>query len=500
MNTKKNNTSLFLILSLALILRLIGIQSRPIWYDEAFTILFAEKGLMAMLHGTLSSTNTGSADVHPLGYYITLWKWMELFGNSIVVARIFSILISLIILILVYKIADKLFNRQTAQVSAILFAILPFQIHFAQEIRMYALLTMWLLLAVWSLLCAWHGYWRWWLIFTVACALAQYTHNLAAIFLIPLALTPFFQRDWKTLRNLFLAGLGAVLLYLPWLLQLPAQLSKVNNSYWVTKPGVEKIFTLMLFYLPHLPLPGIMLPFGLLLAMFTLTLAVFQTWLTWKQRTLETYYAVWTAYLAFTPPILLWFVSQAVPVYIERALLPSHAIFCIWLAWTFTQTKIPRLIQFFAAGMIVISAGLGIYQHVTYSGFPYAPYQEISQSLTNRISMDDVIVHSNKLSYLPTFYNNPSLPQGFIIDPPGSAIDTLAPATREVLQVRAFSNIESASVNANRVWFIIFKLSIEEFKNQGLATHPHLKYLESKFTLVSVEDWDDIQVYLFIRP
>lgn len=36
---------------------------------------------------------------------------------------------------------------------------------------------------------------------------------------------------------------------------------------------------------------------------------------------------LWLAYLAFTPPILLWSVSQFVPVYIERALLPSHAIF-----------------------------------------------------------------------------------------------------------------------------------------------------------------------------
>ncbi len=500
MKTNRIDILPLVIVLFALAVRMIGIQSHPIWYDEAFAILFAGKGLDAMLYGTLAPTGTGSADIHPLGYYTFLWGWMELFGTSIIAARIFSILISLIALLLVYKIADELFNKQTALTSAVLFAILPFQIHFAQEIRMYAFLTMWLLLAVWSFLHARHGHWKWWILFAFASAMAQYTHNLAVIFLIPLALTPLIQRDWKTLRAMTLAGLSALILYLPWLLQLPAQFSKVSASYWVTKPGLEKIFTLLLFYLPHLPLPGIALPIGLLLAMLILALAVFQTWLGWKEKAPSINRALWTAYLAFTPPLLLWLVSQFVPVFIERALLPAHAMFCIWLAWAFTQTKLPRLVQSFTVGMIVISAGLGIYQHVTYNGFPYAPYTEINQSLAERITTGDVILHSSKLSYLPAFYDDQTLPQGFILDPPGSGIDTLAPATREVLNVQEFTDIEAASTNAERVWFIIFKQSIEEYTAQGLAAHPHLEYLESKFTLASVEEWDDLQVYLFVVP
>lgn len=499
--TKKNsNLPLLALLLFALILRLVGVQSRSIWYDEAFSILFAGKGLSAMLYGTLSPTGTGSADIHPLGYYTFLWGWMELFGNSIIAARSFTIFTSLIALLLVYKVADELFNKPTALTSAALFAILPFQIHFAQEIRMYAFLTMWLLLAVWSFLRTRHGTWKWWLVFMVASAMAQYTHNLAAIFLIPLAMSPLFQKDWKTLRGLVVAGFGALILYLPWLVQLPAQFSKVNASYWVAKPGIEKIFTLILFYLPHLPLSGIMLPAGLLLAVLILALAVFQTWLEWREKTLVTNRAVWTAYLAFAPPLVLWLISQAVPVYIERALLPAHAMFCIWLAWAFTQTKLPRLIQFSVAGMIAVSAGLGIYQHVTYSGFPYAPYKELDQSLAERITSGDIIIHSNKLSYMPMFYDAPSLPQGFVIDPSGSGVDTLAPTTREVLSVREFVNIASASDDTERVWFVIFKQSIEEYTAQGLPTHPHLEYLQSKFTLASMEEWDDIQVYLFILP
>src|SRR5260221_13279110 len=51
---------IFLILLVALLLRLIALGSRTLWYDEAFAVLFSEKGLDAMLYGTL--TPAGHSD------------------------------------------------------------------------------------------------------------------------------------------------------------------------------------------------------------------------------------------------------------------------------------------------------------------------------------------------------------------------------------------------------------------------------------------------------
>ena len=496
----KSKLPLLLIILLALGVRLVGIQSRPIWYDEAFAILFSGKGLSAMLYGTLAPTGTGSADIHPLGYYTILWLWTNVFGQTLVAARALSILFSLVSLILIHQISLGLFDAKTAIVSAGVFSILPFQIHFAQEIRMYSALTMWLLLATLAFLRARSGNWTWWIVFAVSSAFAQYTHNLAVIYLIPLALTPLLQRDWKTFRSLVLAGLGAMLLYLPWLIQLPAQFSKVSASYWVIRPGVEKMFTLLLFYLPHLPLPGSALPIGLLIAVFTIALASFQTYLDWKTKNPSATRALWTAYLAFIPPLVLWLVSQIVPVYIERALLPSHAMFCIWLAWAFTQIKLPRPIQVVAFTLILTSAGMGIYEHVTYKGFPYVP-SELPESIETRQKKGDVVIHSSKLSYLPTLYYNHNLPQGFIPDPPNSSVDTLAPATQQVLGLQSFKDIRSASTttNASRVWFIIYQQSLDEYA-QAEKIHPHLEYLGKHFELESVEEWGDLRVYLYIEP
>jgi len=488
-----------LILLFAIIIRNAGIISRPIWYDEAFSILFSEKGPSAMIYGTLSESGTGSADIHPLGYYSLLWTWINIFGNSILAARILSVAISLVSLTLIYKITEFLFNTKTALTASFIFAILPFQVHFAQEIRMYGLLTLWLLLSTLAFLRARAGNGKWWGVFALSSALAQYTHNLAAFYLIPLALTPLIQRDWKTLRSLTATGLVSIILYLPWAIHLPAQFSKVSASYWVERPGVEKIFSLFLYYLPNMPLPNNMLMAGLLIATLTITLAVFQTFLAARIKTSTSSRGIWLAYLAFTPPLLLWLVSQYVPVYIERALLPSHAIFCIWLAWTCTETKAPRPIQALMGIFIGIASLLGLYQHLTYKDFPYGPFTEINSTLVSNIESNDLVLHSSKLSYLPSLYFNPALQQGYIIDPPGTSVDTLAPATREVLGLTEYEDISSATANFSRVWFIIYQKSIDEYTSNGYSNHPDLEYLDSEFTLRSMEKRDGINIYLYSR-
>jgi 4-amino-4-deoxy-L-arabinose transferase-like glycosyltransferase len=489
----KRKIPLLLVILLALGIRLVGIQARPIWYDEAFSILLAEQGPATILSGTLAAdADSSAAEEHPPAYYFALWGWMQLFGNSLVSVRMLSVFFSLGIVLLLYLIARHLFDEQTALVAAFLVAILPFQIHYGVEIRMYVLLTFWLTLATLAFLK------RQWILFSIAAALAQYTHNLAAFYLIPLALTPVFQKDWKTLRSLTLAGFAAIALYSPWLIQLPAQVSKVTSSFWIEKPGFEKLFTLFLIYLPHLPLPNSLLLVGLLLAALVIALAAFQTYRTQKEKSQQAKSGLWLVYLSFTPPLLLWLVSQVYPMYVERALLPSHAIFCIWLAWAFMQTKLPRPIQVFAFVLILASAGMGISQHVTYRGFPYVS-PALTQAIENRLEEGDIVIHSSKLSYLPSLYFDRTLPQGFILDPINSSVDTLSPVTRSILNLRSFENMESGTESASRIWFIIYQQSLDEY-TQAEENHPQLEYLGQHFELESIEEWDDAKVYLYKKP
>ena len=491
------NSKTAAILALALVVRLLGITSRPIWYDEAFAILFSQKGLSAMLYGTLAPTGAGSADIHPLGYYTLLWLWMNVFGDSILAVRLLSILAGVISVFLVYLIAlEALSDVRSAQLAMLLAALAPFPIHYAQEIRMYSFLSMWLLLTTYSYQRgSKSGNWRWWALFSISAASAQYTHNLAAFYLVPLALSPLFQKDWKTFRYVVFAGLGALILYLPWIIQLPSQFAKIQQAYWVERPDISKLLTLLLVYITNTPLPTQLIAVALVFTLIIVMIGILQTVKT--ARHAESKGGLWVFYLAFVPPLLLFLFSQWRPVYIERALITSGTVFNIWLAWVLTKTNLSNVARYTLSGLILASFTLGIYQHVTYRDFPYGPFEELNQSLGERIQPQDVIIHSNKLTFIPAIYYDSELSQEFIGDPPGSRVDTLAPATQEVLGVNGQADIKAAIGSAQRIWYIIYQRSLDEYIAGGLPTHPDIEYLESQYQLQSQESWDGLQIYLF---
>ena len=483
---------------LALVVRLVGISLRPIWYDEAFAILFSEKGLGQMLYGTLAPTGAGSADIHPLGYYTLLWGWMKVFGKSLTAVRMLSILAGLAAVYLVYKIARELFDIKTAEISALIAALAPFHVHYSQEIRMYAFLALWLLLATYSYLRGTRGgEWRWWLVFGLSSTLAQYTHNLAAFFLIPLAVTPLLKRDFRTFRSVLISGLLAILLYFPWLIQLPAQFAKVDQSYWVEKPGISSLFTLLLVFTTNTPLPDSWILPALAIAILIVAIGSMQT--ASVNGGSEKSNGLWILYLAFGPPLLLFIFSQWIPVYIERALLPSGAFFCLWLAWTLHKTNLRQAGRALMLSLLAVAFAMGIHQHITYRGFPYGPFREITDYLKENAKPGDRIIHSNKLSMLPAMYFGPELVQSFIGDPPGSATDTLAPATQKVLGIEAEADIRSAAGDAESVYYVIYQRSIDEYIQVGRSTHPDIDYLNSDYRLESQEAWDDLLILYYIQ-
>jgi hypothetical protein len=294
-----------------------------------------------------------------------------------------------------------------------------------------------------------------------------------------------------------LAGAGALILYLPWAVQLPAQFAKIQNAYWVERPDISDAFTLLVVYITNTPIPVQWTAGVLVLTLFVFIIGVLQTVRHLRQT--NRYDGLWLFYLSFAPALFLFLFSQWKPVYIERALLPSGAIFCIWLAWVVTRTNLSTILRYSLLGCLGLAAAFGIYQHIRYQDFPYGPFQALVLSLREEIEAQDAIVHSNKLSMLPAVFFDRDLPQSFVGDPAGSPTDTLAPATQEVLQIRAEKSIQSATQNANRVWYIIYKRSIEEYRAAGYETHPDIQYLASDFALQSQERWDGLEVYLYAR-
>ena len=492
--------TLFAILLLSLLIRLHGLASKPMWYDEAFSVLFSRAGLSAMLEGTLSEVEGAAAEEHPLLYYFLLWGWMRLFGESPGAVRAFSVLISLGVLLITWGLVYENFGSRIGLLAIFFVAFSPFQIHYAQEARMYGLLTLWIMGAVLVVLRGLKGDEWWpWIAFGILSALAMYTHVLAAGYLLSLALLPFLIRSWRHGKRVFVSAGVAFGLYLPWLLLLPTQIAKIQRAYWISRPGIVDLVQTLMTFVTGLPVPQALLPFSLFITVLIVVLAGFQTIRAVRLRLPEVKQGLWVVYLAFTPVMIIFLVSQWRPVFIQRALLPSGIIVLIWLAWIFNATSMPKRIALVSGVVLMVGMAVGIFGYMTYAGFPYAPFSEVNSDLQQRLEAGEVVLHSNKLTMLPAVYYDDTLPHRYLADPPGSGSDTLALPTQQVLGLMAFPDVESAVENVSRVFFLIFSREPAEYQELGFASHPHLSWLETHFNQGNQWEWKDLLVYEFSR-
>lgn len=128
------------IILLGSILRLYRIAKRDFWYDEAFTGVAVKESFHNMLQMTIK-------DVHPPLYYYLVKVFAFSFNNSVFGIRLFSAILGILSIWLVYLIAKELFGNKTAILASFITAISPFSVEYSQEARMYALLGFLLLTA-----------------------------------------------------------------------------------------------------------------------------------------------------------------------------------------------------------------------------------------------------------------------------------------------------------------------------------------------------------------
>lgn len=497
---------LALILLLALALRLVLLGERNLWYDEAFAILFASKGLSAMLYGTLTPVAGGAADIHPLLYYTLLDGWMTLFGETAFAARLLSALLGVATVAAVYGLARDLFDARVGQAAALVTALAPFHVQYSQEARMYSLLALLLVLATGCYVRAARAEKpgiRGALVFGGLAALAMYTQQLAAFYLLALALLPVLQRDRRRLAWVALGGAVALILYLPWLLQLPAQWSKVGAYYWVPVPNAARfLLTLRVFFAGGTEPPAqtaLLMLGGALLVSLLLAVQVVVVWR--RLRPAARRALVVVLWLALAPPLLMWLVSQARPVYLERALLPSALLLFVALGWLFAAGGLPRPLAVFTALVALAVAGAGLVSHYGWETFPNAPYQQAATEVAAGWQAGDVVVHQSKLSALPMVVYAPALDQRFVRDLPGSPEDTLAEPTREVLGVPALDCVQAVGPLASRVWYVTFTRLREQSQAAGRAdVAAGVAWLDAHYAAAQTWTLNDLELTLYSDP
>ncbi len=220
------------------VLRLWGLGWRQLWYDEIFSWLVARGSWAALWAAT-------AGDVHPPLYYALLKVSIVFLGDAEWALRLPSAVLSIVGLALTWPLARSFnLSERESLVAVTVMAFAPFQVQYAHEARMYAMLqvlTIGLLLAI-------NG--RRWGVAALLCAAGAWTHTYAILFgasVYALALArevrrPVHPTDGSPAaepsRVMFSAG-AAALLYSPWAVALAHQVSNARADWWQqpTTPG-----------------------------------------------------------------------------------------------------------------------------------------------------------------------------------------------------------------------------------------------------------------------
>ncbi len=282
-NANKILLLIFIIL-LAFALRLYHLDYQSFWSDEGISVLRAQQSVPEIIE-------TLPADHVPL-YFIALHYWIPLTGESDFALRLFSVLASMLVIPFIYRLGKELFNSPTGLIAALITAINPFQIYYAQETRMYAQGITFTLAAVCFLTLAFKkNRLRDWVGYALFTTLSLYTHYYTVLipfamvifyfskYLLNLATEPFPRPSFSSFMRSLLPILHTrfvyvhliiAVLYAAW---LPFILRLLQHTGWRTPGNPLKIpFSCFIAYSAGYAIPPearywVVIGFGLLLAL-----------------------------------------------------------------------------------------------------------------------------------------------------------------------------------------------------------------------------------------
>jgi len=219
---------------LAFSLRIARLGHQSLWYDEGQSYYFSHQDSLGAMLDVISDSD------HPPLYFTLLYLWMSVAGRTEFALRFTALFWSVLLVPLVYLLGRRAFSTGQGMVAALLMAISPFHVWYAQEARMYTLATLLGLLSSYLLLLALQkGRRSLWLAYTLAALAAPYAHLYACFVLLFQGLFVLLWA-WRSrprvpfLRAWLLSQVGIGLGFLPWVGIVLREYAS-NATYW---PGI----------------------------------------------------------------------------------------------------------------------------------------------------------------------------------------------------------------------------------------------------------------------
>lgn len=328
------------LLAVGVVLRFWGIGAHFLSYDETFTALVARGSLENLIAAT-------AGDVHPPLAYIVVWGFIRLAGDGgAAVMRFPGAALSAAALPLALALARRLNLSRAATLAGLaLFALSPFQVHYAQDARMYPLLQLAVLGALVALLDR-----RWWLL-AVCLTVAVWTHNYGLLYAGALGLLAVFRElarpvwargndgpfmTWPDLRGAVLAVCLPLAFWTPWLAVLQSQMRTLSSGYWIPPLSLAQALYPLYPLAWGVTMPERLAGIAALVGYGAVAFAVWKALRLRQQRVL-----LW---LVAGPFLLAAIVSFAwKPIYLFRGFIGVAGPLCLLIGWAITERAHWRL-------------------------------------------------------------------------------------------------------------------------------------------------------------
>ncbi len=359
------------------------------WFDESYSVAIVK-------HSFKEIWQIGAHDVHPILYYFCLHVLYLIFGNNLIVYRIFSATCIALLGVLGYTHIRKDFGEKVGIIFSFLALFLPVSAQFAGEIRMYSFgMLLGTIMAIYAYRIYQGKINKFTYIFFGLSSLAvAYTHYYGVMLagIVNLILFVYLLKNRKERKSdlikFVITAVIQVIAYLPWLICFIAQL-KGFGGFWITLsfPGsFYEILTMQ--YKGNLKTAPIVLTtafYAYIIYMISITDKKERKPATWALA----------LYIAIILIALLVSLCLKSVILLYRYLLIVTGIFIFGLAFFISKdTKKWRIISICTIILIIscYSNILSIRESYDYNNRDFISY------LNSEIKEDDIIIYSNAIS------------------------------------------------------------------------------------------------------
>jgi mannosyltransferase len=386
-------------LMVALGLGLFRVGEKSFWLDEALSVMFADTP--ASIWDALWTVG----EMNMIGYYALLNVWMTL-GDSETVARLLSVVFAVAAVPVVWALGRRLIGVVGAGIAALLMAVHPMFIQYAQEARGYSLLV---LVAALSTLLLMRAIERpttaRWLLYGAVLGLSAYVH-LFAVFVAPAhALMMILRRSAISRPASALAAIGlSVVLAAPALVFLA--LSDTDQLTWLPQAHLEQIAAVAIALLgggpterPHLrdltlpALYGVVLVAGVVV---TLGAAL------WRRRIEQIQVLFFLAAWIAVPVVI----SLALSVLVRPLFLDRYLLVVLPALVLLAGAAIARLPWILRAGAVVAMSLAGVLWLMQgwHGGYEKEDWRSASAYVMAEASPSDAIAFHQPWAAQPLYY------------------------------------------------------------------------------------------------